>query len=138
MNVQADTRQAAEVQAGADREQGEILLKIARAAIASRFGLMLEYRESEAFLSEPGASFVTLKQNGRLRGCIGTLEAHRPLVEDVVRNAAAAALDDYAAVLAVCRRTGVCSKISDTTPRLPRSAIRASPHCARMNTTRQR
>ena len=94
MNVQADTRQAAEVQAGADREQGEILLKIARAAIASRFGLMLEYRESEAFLSEPGASFVTLKQNGRLRGCIGSLQAHRSLLEDIRHNAQAAAFRD--------------------------------------------
>lgn len=94
MNVQADTRQATEVQSGADRRHGEILLKIARAAIASRFGLILEYRANEAFLSEPGASFITLKQNGRLRGCIGSLQAHRSLLEDIRHNAEAAAFRD--------------------------------------------
>lgn len=40
------------------------------------------------------ACFVTLKQQGSLRGCIGTLEAWRPLVEDVRENAIAAALRD--------------------------------------------
>jgi uncharacterized protein len=45
-------------------------------------------------LTEPGASFVTLMINGELRGCIGALEAHQPLVEDVREHAAAAALED--------------------------------------------
>ena len=45
-------------------------------------------------LREPGASFVTLKKHGELRGCIGSLEAHRPLVEDVAHNAYAAAFRD--------------------------------------------
>ena len=45
-------------------------------------------------LQEPGASFVTLKKHGELRGCIGSLEAHRPLVEDVAHNAYAAAFLD--------------------------------------------
>ncbi|WP_017941635.1 MULTISPECIES: AmmeMemoRadiSam system protein A [unclassified Thioalkalivibrio] len=45
-------------------------------------------------LPDPGASFVTLKQGDSLRGCIGTLEAHRPLAADVLHNARAAALDD--------------------------------------------
>ena len=40
------------------------------------------------------ASFVTLKSAGALRGCIGTLEAIRPLVEDVNENAFAAAFRD--------------------------------------------
>lgn len=42
----------------------------------------------------PGACFVTLKQQDRLRGCIGTLEAHRALRDDVAANALAAALRD--------------------------------------------
>ena len=42
----------------------------------------------------PGASFVTLHQAGRLRGCIGTLTAYRALREDVTANALAAALRD--------------------------------------------
>jgi AmmeMemoRadiSam system protein A len=34
-----------------------------------------------------GASFVTLRRGGALRGCTGSLEAARPLVCDVARNA---------------------------------------------------
>lgn len=40
-----------------------------------------------AELRREAASFVTLQRDGRLRGCIGTLVAHRPLLEDVARNA---------------------------------------------------
>ncbi len=46
-------------------------------------------------LKAPGASFVTLTKSGDLRGCIGTLEAYQPLVEDVREHAIAAALEDY-------------------------------------------
>ncbi len=46
-------------------------------------------------LNEPGASFVTLHTTtGALRGCIGSLIARRPLVEDVHANALAAAFHD--------------------------------------------
>jgi AmmeMemoRadiSam system protein A len=45
-------------------------------------------------LTAHGASFVTLTQAGQLRGCIGSLQAHRPLHEDVLANAQAAALQD--------------------------------------------
>jgi AmmeMemoRadiSam system protein B/AmmeMemoRadiSam system protein A len=41
------------------------------------------------------AAFVTLKKDGDLRGCIGSLEAHRPLHEDVAENAFAAAFRDH-------------------------------------------
>jgi AmmeMemoRadiSam system protein A len=47
-----------------------------------------------ALLQQPGASFVTLKKHGELRGCIGTLEAYQPLVNDVAHNAYAAAFSD--------------------------------------------
>jgi AmmeMemoRadiSam system protein A len=40
------------------------------------------------------ASFVTLHRHGELRGCIGILEALRPLVEDVAYHAWAAAFED--------------------------------------------
>lgn len=40
------------------------------------------------------ATFVTLERAGALRGCIGSLEAFRPLVEDVAHNAYAAAFSD--------------------------------------------
>jgi len=45
-------------------------------------------------LREQGASFVTLTRYGQLRGCIGSLEAHRPLALDVRENAVAASLRD--------------------------------------------
>lgn len=41
-----------------------------------------------------GASFVTLMRYGQLRGCIGTLEASRPLVVDIAHNAFNAAFRD--------------------------------------------
>jgi AmmeMemoRadiSam system protein A len=60
----------------------------------------------EPALRAPAATFVTLERDDELLGCIGTLEATRPLVIDVAHNALAAAfadprlpplsLDDYA------------------------------------------
>lgn len=40
------------------------------------------------------ATFVTLEIQHRLRGCIGTLQASRPLIEDVAIHAFAAAFQD--------------------------------------------
>jgi len=45
-------------------------------------------------LRENGACFVTLKLNGQLRGCIGSLQAWRPLVDDCADNAFNAAFRD--------------------------------------------
>jgi len=45
-------------------------------------------------LKENGASFVTLTMDGDLRGCIGALEAHQPLAQDVCEHAVAAAFQD--------------------------------------------
>ncbi len=45
-------------------------------------------------LQQKQATFVTLNIEGNLRGCIGTLEAYRPLVEDIAHNAYAAAFSD--------------------------------------------
>ena len=75
-------------------EAGPLLLPIARAAIARELGLAQTAPEEGDWLREPGASFVTLTQEGTLRGCIGTLRAHRPLVDDVKANAVAAAFRD--------------------------------------------
>ncbi|HUP97331.1 MAG TPA: AmmeMemoRadiSam system protein A [Usitatibacter sp.] len=46
------------------------------------------------WLREPGASFVTLRMDGELRGCIGSVDARRPLGDDVAYNAYAAAYRD--------------------------------------------
>ena len=45
-------------------------------------------------LGENGASFVTLSKQTNLRGCVGSLEAKRPLAHDVLENAYAAAFRD--------------------------------------------
>lgn len=75
--------------------EGSILLHIARAAIENDLGVRAEMpSQAEPILHEPGASFVTLTKRGALRGCIGTLEAYRPLGDDVAENARAAAFSD--------------------------------------------
>ena len=73
---------------------GELLLKLARATIAQGVGKPATALEEPAWLREPGACFVTLRQGERLRGCIGSLEARRALGEDVRANAHAAAFRD--------------------------------------------
>lgn len=75
-------------------ELGEALIALARGAIAERFGLDGSAAATHEALDRPGATFVTLTQQGRLRGCIGSLEAHRPLAQDVRENALAAAFRD--------------------------------------------
>ncbi len=75
--------------------KGNILLKLARAAISERLGLDSDINSpGDTWLNEPRASFVTLHKSGALRGCIGSLAAHRPLAEDVSANAVAAAFQD--------------------------------------------
>ncbi len=56
--------------------------------------LPLETARYPRLLREPGASFVTLKKHGKLRGCMGSLTARRALAEDVAHNAYAAAFSD--------------------------------------------
>ncbi|HEX7529220.1 MAG TPA: AMMECR1 domain-containing protein, partial [Thermoanaerobaculia bacterium] len=50
--------------------------------------------EPSGRLAEPGMSFVTWKRDGRLRGCIGSVEPVRPLWADVEMNAVHALLRD--------------------------------------------
>ncbi len=77
---------------------GSLYLMIAREAILSAFdnseldveGLKKNYPE----LSHPAATFVTLTENNRLRGCIGSLIAHRALIDDLISNARSAAFRD--------------------------------------------
>lgn len=78
----------------ADRELGRTLLAIARGAIGARLGVNAASAPRHEALAQPAATFVTLKQNDELRGCIGSLEALRPLGVDVRENALAAAFRD--------------------------------------------
>lgn len=75
-----------------------ILLDLAKASIdyglRERQPISITLDDYPPLLRTPRATFVTLQINGRLRGCIGSLEAHRPLVIDVTHNAYAAAFND--------------------------------------------
>lgn len=73
-------------------------LDIAREAIASKFdGSVIDkhaYLNQYPALGERKATFVTLTLKGQLRGCIGSLVAHRSLIEDLISNAQSAAFHD--------------------------------------------
>jgi AmmeMemoRadiSam system protein A len=80
-------------------EDKKILIKIARDAIAEklenrfiidRVGLI----KLHPWLRSDGAVFVTINKRARLRGCIGSLQAHRGILEDTVSNAVSAAFHD--------------------------------------------
>ncbi|MDZ4252718.1 MAG: AmmeMemoRadiSam system protein B [Sulfuritalea sp.] len=75
-------------------DPGPALLVRARNAIAAQLKQPTRAEPDHPALTRPGATFVTLTQNGQLRGCIGSLEAHRPLDQDVRANAVAAAFRD--------------------------------------------
>lgn len=76
-------------------EHGRTLLRVARASIGAALGCNPEPAiADDLWLRIARATFVTLKKGGDLRGCIGSLEARRPLGEDVVANARAAAFQD--------------------------------------------
>lgn len=75
-------------------DEGRTLLALARAAITTRLGHPMAPPQAVDWLQATAATFVTLMQQGNLRGCIGTLEPHRSLLADVQANAVAAALRD--------------------------------------------
>jgi AmmeMemoRadiSam system protein B/AmmeMemoRadiSam system protein A len=56
--------------------------------------LRLEPNLFDPVLLSDGACFITLKLHDQLRGCIGSLEAHRMLLLDVAQNAQSAAFKD--------------------------------------------
>jgi len=79
-----------------DESQRKSLLGIARRALEGYVGAG-EIPSGEApqgKLAAPGAAFVTLTKNGRLRGCIGYTEAVAPLFRVVQECAVAAATED--------------------------------------------
>jgi len=77
-----------------ERERGQKLLRYARESIAEELGGPHARPPFGDAFDRPGATFVTLTKHGRLHGCIGTIEAMRPLVEDIRHNAVAAAFSD--------------------------------------------
>jgi AmmeMemoRadiSam system protein A len=80
------------------RREGRTLLGVARQTIANELGIDHEAppagdMHSPVFGSHRG-TFVTLKQKGNLRGCIGSLTADQSLVENIRTNALNAAFHD--------------------------------------------
>lgn len=79
-------------------DRSRVVVQIARGALGCALGRGVPNFPREAvdaqWLREQGCSFVTLRRDGDLRGCIGSLEAYRPLGDDIAGNAVAAALHD--------------------------------------------
>lgn len=77
----------------------EILMKIARETLEKSVRdeplPKINLTTLPSALQKNGASFVTLTNNGRLRGCIGTLEANQPIAIDVQEHTVAAAFQDF-------------------------------------------
>jgi len=76
-----------------------MLLEIARASIRHGFAharpLPVDPGGLSPELAAERASFVTLHSQGRLRGCIGSARAFRPLAEDIAANAFSSAFEDW-------------------------------------------
>ncbi|MCM1004491.1 MAG: AmmeMemoRadiSam system protein B [Candidatus Gastranaerophilales bacterium] len=78
-----------------EKHYSDYVLDIAQKSIASAI------KEEEFIphdippvLTQYGASFVTLKLNGQLRGCIGSVYPTKPLILDIIDNARNAAFQD--------------------------------------------
>lgn len=79
--------------------ENRVLLEIVKKTIASKFdaNIKLDTKkllEDFPFLKEQKACFVTLTLNNKLRGCIGSLQAHRTLLDDLISNSYGAAFED--------------------------------------------
>jgi AmmeMemoRadiSam system protein A len=74
--------------------RGPVLLAIARTSIERGEAAPPPCGWDHDWLREPGASFVTLRLEEELRGCIGSIDPRRALGEDVAWNARAAAYRD--------------------------------------------
>ena len=77
------------------KQERQKLLQLARWSIANELGINYTAPLDLPCGSDAlGASFVTINKNGQLRGCIGSLSAHRSLQQDIIKNASAAAFKD--------------------------------------------
>ncbi len=79
-------------------QHGETLLRFAAKAIQNHLSksgpLRVDMKEFAPALKRDGACFVSLDKDGKLRGCIGSIQAWRPLITDVAENACKAAFQD--------------------------------------------
>jgi len=83
-------------------KQGQTLLKLARKTISEKLGIKSKQEQvppasdlEDRDLQRRSGTFVTLKINDQLRGCIGNLDASGSITEGVKHNAINAAFNDF-------------------------------------------
>ena len=73
----------------------DFVIRVCKDSILSGLQLGLaEINDYDCVFEQSGASFVTLELDGILRGCIGSVIAYRSLIQDLIKNAHAAAFSD--------------------------------------------
>ncbi|MCJ7734312.1 MAG: AmmeMemoRadiSam system protein A, partial [Anaerolineales bacterium] len=79
-------------------EMGEILIKTVRQTLETRLNGQqihpLDMDDIPSVLKERGATFITLTKRGQLRGCVGSIEAALPFIQDVQERAIGAGFED--------------------------------------------
>ncbi len=84
------------------KKQGKLLLALARQTIEEQLGIAgnddnkesLQQALNDKIFQKESGTFVTLKKNGQLRGCIGTISPMDSIASGVKRNAVNAAFND--------------------------------------------
>ncbi len=84
------------MQSELNSQEKQALLDIARQAILQGIETGEEYIEprEEKRLNQRNGCFVTIKQNGKLRGCIGNFQSELPLFREVAQMALASSTQD--------------------------------------------
>lgn len=79
-----------------DKEQQKRLLEIAKQSLEAylKEGKTLKFEEKDLLLNKPMGIFVTLKEHGELRGCIGIFESDTPLYQAVAEIVISSAIND--------------------------------------------
>lgn len=73
----------------------DFVIDVCKKSILARLNKEItKFENYPAVFDESGACFVTLEKNGDLRGCIGSIIAHRTLIEDLATNAQNSAFSD--------------------------------------------
>lgn len=86
----------AELPESLSNDEKNALLRIARRSLVETIVHARRWQPEllTGLLAEPRGAFVTLELRGKLRGCVGQVEAHKPLAQTVARCAIAAARED--------------------------------------------
>ena len=77
-----------------NRRDQRLALQLARAALEQAFHRPVKWPKLTPAFDQTNGVFVTLKENGQLRGCIGQIIGREPLRESIPAMARAAAFED--------------------------------------------